>query len=179
MTSALATKEELIAWKGERCSSWAAETAVRGQSGTPSVRVWRDSIPATTRVNRAKRKVRITDNLGGEGMKGRTGRCSFVERDTPSSNRTLYMQNLTYSGDVYGHAHENYGRAAKLPMTVSPSDSWVRCNGRSPGAVDVSHLHHPGASQNCSCTVPRMAKREQTAGVWSGTPASNLTVGVR
>ena len=78
MTWDLATKEELMAWKGERRSRWPAETAVKCQSGTLLTQhIRNDNIPAAMRAIGAKRKARIIDNLCGEvkeGMKGMTGR---------------------------------------------------------------------------------------------------------
>jgi hypothetical protein len=68
-TIPLATNEEVIAWNGERCSSWAAETALQGRSGILLARhIWKDNGPAAARAIGAKRKTRIADSLcGGRG----------------------------------------------------------------------------------------------------------------
>ena len=63
-TIPLATKEAVIAWNGERCSSWAAETALQDRSGILLARhIWKDNGPATARAIGAKRKTRIANIL--------------------------------------------------------------------------------------------------------------------
>lgn len=120
MTSVLATKEEPIAWKGERCSRWLAETGERSI---------RDILGTTD----SKKRHTCYDESDGKQKEGAHNRYDSLVKERKEGlegvwkeglgirlprNPTFYMQNPTYSRALCLPAH-TASEQPSLLMSIS------------------------------------------------------------